>query len=277
MDFLNQYRPKRLGDVLGQPAVVRALKQFVAEPYSVAMLFHGDTGVGKTSTAFALAADLGCRVEEGDLGGVIELASGEQNGQHVRDTLRRLSLRPFFGSGWKVAIVNEVDRMTDAAETVWLDGLESLPDRSVVVMTTNSPERLSRRMRERCDQYAFEGRREKLQPVIQKMARRIWSEQVGGKVKPPKFDKLGVPNDGLYDCLNVSFRLAIQQLSRLVREARRGNGTTNLDAVAAQIDRDSLGVSSYVAQCDHCGHTQEVYAFAKKVKCVACGKTFTME
>jgi DNA polymerase III delta prime subunit len=43
------------------------------------------------------------------------------------------------GSGWKVVIINEADRMTPQAEVMWLDGLEKLPAKTVVVFTTNNP------------------------------------------------------------------------------------------------------------------------------------------
>jgi DNA polymerase III delta prime subunit len=61
-----------------------------------------------------------------------------------------------FGSGWKVIVANEADRMTAQAETVWLDRLESLPPRTVIVFTTNYPEKLSQRLRDRCTRLVFE-------------------------------------------------------------------------------------------------------------------------
>ena len=49
-----------------------------------------------------------------------------------------LSFRPMLGSGWKVLVCNEADRMTTSAETIWLDALEGLPPKSVIVFTTNA-------------------------------------------------------------------------------------------------------------------------------------------
>ncbi len=61
-----KYRPKNLSEVLGQSEVVRALRLFVAQPYPTSFLFHGDTGVGKTSAAVAMAYELGIAVDEGN-------------------------------------------------------------------------------------------------------------------------------------------------------------------------------------------------------------------
>ena len=49
----DKYRPRTLSEVLGQPEIVASLQRFVAAPYSCAMLFHGDSGIGKTSAAYA--------------------------------------------------------------------------------------------------------------------------------------------------------------------------------------------------------------------------------
>jgi DNA polymerase III gamma/tau subunit len=57
--LLKKYAPRTLDEVLGQPRVVAALQQFVAAPYPAAFLFFGESGVGKSATAAALAVELG--------------------------------------------------------------------------------------------------------------------------------------------------------------------------------------------------------------------------
>jgi hypothetical protein len=47
-----------------------------------------------------------------DRGGVIEIPGGTQDGRAAEDVLRRTHLAPMGGSGWKVVITNEADRMT---------------------------------------------------------------------------------------------------------------------------------------------------------------------
>jgi DNA polymerase III gamma/tau subunit len=64
--------------VLGQPKVVKTLQAFARNPYSTALLFEGETGTGKTSTAVALASALGCAVDQAEFGGLSMIASGEQ-------------------------------------------------------------------------------------------------------------------------------------------------------------------------------------------------------
>jgi DNA polymerase III delta prime subunit len=128
----------------------------VAAPHSNAFIFAGSSGVGKTAAAWALAKDLGC---DPDWGGVVEIPSGTQDGRAVEDLLRRMHLRPMGGSGWKVVIINEADRMTPQAEVMWLDGLEKLPSKTVVVFTTNNLHKLTDRFIRRCEVQRFDDAR----------------------------------------------------------------------------------------------------------------------
>src|SRR5262245_33117374 len=193
--LLTKYKPARLPDVVGQAGVVRPLKLFCTDPYPCAFLFHGETGVGKTCTAWALAAELGCNLDDPYYGGLAEIASGEQTADSVRTTLEALRYRPWNATGWRVLVVNECDRMSTQAEVIWLDALENLPPQTVVVFTTNSPEKLSKRLRDRCENYAFTSDLKALKPAIQGLARKVWKAE-GCKGSPPALDTLGMPTLG---------------------------------------------------------------------------------
>jgi hypothetical protein len=215
----DKYRPRTLAEVLGQPEIVASLRRFVAAPYACAMLFTGDSGIGKTSAAYALAHDLGCAVEEGELGGVFEIPSGSQTAESVRKILDLLRYRPLCGSGWRVLMVNECDRMALPVETIWLDALEHLPGDTVVVFTTNEPERLSQRFRNRCEEHAFVGGSDRLRPWIEALARQLWEREGVGPM--PDLDGIGMPTLGEAGSMTASFRLALQQLQRLLRAGGR--------------------------------------------------------
>jgi hypothetical protein len=181
---------------------------------SATMIFAGPSGVGKTAAALAIAADLEC---DPDWGGISEIASGMQNGQAVDNLLRSLRLRPLAGSGWKVAIVNEADRMTVQAEAVWLDGLEHLPAKTVVIFTTNNLGKLSQRFVRRCEVYHFDGSSAAFRAAMEKLVRQVWKNETG-KV-------IGALPEGLGQfegCDSVySIGLALQQITPY---ARMGDG-----------------------------------------------------
>ena len=276
MSLLTKYRPQTLADVRGQAQVTKQLERFARNPYPCAMLFHGETGIGKSATALCLAHALGVVCEQGEWGGLFEIPSGEMSGKEVKETLLALSFRPMCGSGWKVLVCNECDKMTASAEIIWLDALEHVPPKSVLVFTTNAPWRLQQRFRDRCEAYAFTSDSAKLKPAIKKLAQEIWKAEVG-KGKCPALDILGMPSLGSAETLHASFRLALQQLTRYIRAAQDGDGREGLEAEREQlIGSIGLGEQGW-ATCDHCGHQQDVQLGTGRHRCDKCGKTFVID
>jgi replication-associated recombination protein RarA len=215
-----KYRPRRLDQLWGQDEAVAILRRFCGHPCPRAFLFGGPTGTGKSSAALALAAEIGCDVAHEEMGGVFVISSGEQTADAVRSTMKRMWLTTLCGSGWKVLIINEADRMHLAAETIWLDALEHLPPRTIVIFTTNEPARLSRRMRDRCEEIAFEGRAEILGPCAQAFASAVWRAETG--MAPDSHTITSILASATTDDTlipELSFRRIMQKLARAI-EAR---------------------------------------------------------
>lgn len=174
-----RHRPKSLADLAGQSAATALLRAFAAEPYPAAFVFAGETGTGKTSAAVALAGELGCDLGAGEFGGVYVIPSGDQTAENVRDVWDRLAYAPWSGSGWRVLIVNEADRMGRPAENVWLDRLETIPARCVVIFTTNEAARLAQRFMDRCTVLRFESNARKLEAAGIAFVQRLWQQDTG--------------------------------------------------------------------------------------------------
>jgi DNA polymerase III delta prime subunit len=207
MTYVQKYRPAALEGLAGQPAAVRflsALVDYLRESHgSAAVVLHGPPGTGKTTAAWAIARRLGCDVEQAELGGTVEIASGQQDGRAVVDLAAALRLRPMCGSGWRVAIVNEADAMTRQAELVWLDVLENLPPRVVVIFTTNSLEGMSERFQSRCQVVEF---RADSPAAATGLVLSILAAE--GVPAPPEGAQFGLYGG------RVNYRLAVQQAHR---------------------------------------------------------------
>ena len=205
-----KYRPTSLDTIWGQDAAVKVLRNFAAAPHPAAFIFEGETGTGKTSAALALASALGCDLSQKEFGGVYSIASGEQSADAVREAYRQMFNSTWYGSGWKAAIVNEADRMSRPAETIWLDVLEALPPRTVIIFTTNEPGRLSQRFLDRCTRLAFESDAAKLRPSATAFAMAVWKAQTGKRLEP---GKIGQIVDATVADGRLSFRRLVQQLT----------------------------------------------------------------
>lgn len=168
-----------LGDILGQERVVSHLKTAMAKGrLSHAYLFLGPEGVGKASTARALAATLNCTAlrQDGDACGECpscrRLAAGThpdflvisppeskiQIGIDQIRELRRLAEYPPLGGGWRVALIKPAEALNaqnDAAANALLKTLEEPPEQHLLVLTARGEADLLPTVVSRCHKLAF--------------------------------------------------------------------------------------------------------------------------
>ena len=211
-----RHRPRTLSQVVGQPAAVAQLRQIVQGGRSASASLSGASGTGKTSAAWAVAGDLGCDLDAqpSEWGGVHQIASGDHNADTLRGLWDVLWTKPFSGSGWNVLIVNETEDINPTVERLWMDRLEDMPPRCIIIFTTNHPESLPERFIDRCDyRIDFDSSSDKLTAAARGLAASIWREETGGEI----------PADALADVLDratsagrLSFRRVVQALVPLI-------------------------------------------------------------
>jgi DNA polymerase-3 subunit delta' len=168
-------------EILGQEWVVSHLKTaMLAGRLSHAYLFLGPSGVGKATTARALAAALNCALPgaDGDACGTCPSCRRMHSGTHpdflviapaseghqaqikieqIRE-LRRLTAYPPLGGGWRVVLIKPAEALTasnDAAANALLKTLEEPPDRHLLVLTARGEAELLPTIVSRCHKLAF--------------------------------------------------------------------------------------------------------------------------
>ena len=118
-DWTEKYRPKSLSEVVGNPKAVGELKAWADSwnkgiPPKRAVILIGSPGIGKTTSAEALANDMGW--------GIIEMnASDQRTGEAIRNTALRGALTNTFDSdggylstkegGRKLIVLDEADSL----------------------------------------------------------------------------------------------------------------------------------------------------------------------
>jgi hypothetical protein len=207
--FTVKYRPQRLAELYGQPTVVERLRTFLARPYPCCMMFSGVTGAGKTSTAFALATELGVYWAADWL----HIESGDMDGGATEEVIRALRYAPWKPGGWRVVLVDEGDLWSPRSRKLWLSRLEDLPVRTIIIFTTNRKESFQQRELDRfiiqCD---FVTAATESRGAAQAYCDMIWEAETG---KPDGPDVSTLPN--IVERGHVSFRRVATAMESLIR------------------------------------------------------------
>ena len=112
--WAEKYRPQSLKEIVGNKKAVQDLRTWAEEwlsgiPEKRAVILHGSAGIGKTSSAHALARDLGWEV--------IELNASDQRTAGVIEKIAgsAASMNTFFG-GKRLIILDEADNIHGSAD-----------------------------------------------------------------------------------------------------------------------------------------------------------------
>ncbi len=175
------YRPLDFGDVIGQEAVVRTLRNAIEhDQVRQAYLFAGPRGTGKTSMARILAKAMNASggpnadfdpgtpiaraIADGSSLDVIEMDAASQRGiDDVREIRDRAVLQPVEG-GYKVYIIDEAHQLTSQAWNALLKLIEEPPPHLVFVFCTTDLASVLPTVRSRCQTFVFQ--RPRLQELV---------------------------------------------------------------------------------------------------------------
>ncbi len=155
-----KYRPQNFKDVVGQEAIVSALKQEIADKATAhAYLFCGARGTGKTSVARIMARELGCSPKD-----LYEIDAASNTSvddvRELRDGVRSLP----FESDVKVYIIDEVHMLSKSAFNALLKTLEEPPAHVIFILATTELHKVPETVISRCELHSFK------QPTVETLA-----------------------------------------------------------------------------------------------------------
>ena len=167
-----KWRPQRFEDVVGQRAIVTALKnQITAGRIGHAYLFTGVRGTGKTTCAKIFAKAVNCLhpeggdpcgeceickgIDNGSLLDVVEMDAASNNGvDDIRDLRDETAYTP-SACQYKVYIIDEVHMLSTAAFNALLKTLEEPPAHVIFILATTEIQKVPATILSRCQRYDF--------------------------------------------------------------------------------------------------------------------------
>lgn len=242
----NKYRPRKLSDLIGQPAVVATLTNAIKNKnIHHAYLLQGNFGCGKSTSARILAAMVNCengpttdpcgkcdhcvKIFENRHPDVIALdaASGGKIDE-VRTMKSNAYHRPISGCKKKIFIIEECHSLTTQGEEALLLLIEEPPEHVMFIMTTTELAQMRNTILSRCQ--------------VHKFSKVYWTVLFDHLKKIANAENLKIDDDSLRLCTklaNGSVRNALQYLDKLLAYSNSGDGIT------LGVAQDVLGVSDY--------------------------------
>ncbi|MFC4552986.1 MULTISPECIES: replication factor C small subunit [Halorussus] len=151
--WVEKYRPQTLDDVAGHEDIVSRLKRYVERNDLPNLLFSGPAGVGKTTSAVAIAKQLyGDDWEQNFL----ELNASDERGiDVVRDRIKNFARSSFGGYDYRIIFLDEADSLTSDAQSALRRTMEQFSNNTRFVLSCNYSSKIIDPIQSRCATFRF--------------------------------------------------------------------------------------------------------------------------
>jgi replication-associated recombination protein RarA len=166
-----KYRPTSIDDFAGLDKPKRILRKWIQAPSLRNWLFVGPSGTGKTSMGLAIAASLRAELHH--------IPSQDCNLETLQRVRKTCHYVPMAGKQLHLVLIDEADRMTDAAQVALLselDGTDASPN-TIWIFTCNAVERFEQRFLSRLIQVEFSSYG--MSSDATELVARVWRQETG--------------------------------------------------------------------------------------------------
>ena len=177
LQWLEKYRPRVMGDIVGNEETVGRLQALVEQGNTPNLILSGPPGTGKTTSVLALARTLlGDAFKEA----VLELNASDDRGiEVVRGRIKafaqkKVTLPP---GKHKIIILDEADSMTDGAQQAMRRTMELYSNTTRFALACNLSEKIIEPIQSRCAVLRFSKLTDK--HVLKRLQEVLHAEQAG--------------------------------------------------------------------------------------------------
>lgn len=177
-----RFRPRTISAFVGLDKPKRICTALAARPFESAWLFVGPSGTGKTTMALALAEMLPAEIHH--------IPSQECNLENIERVRRSCQYVPMAGYRMHMVLVDEADRMTDAAQVSLLSKLDStnFPPNTIFIFTCNATNRLEPRFLSRLRTVEFSSYG--IATDAAALLKSIWTAEAPATAAAPNFARI---------------------------------------------------------------------------------------
>lgn len=172
-NLARKYRPTKLEDLLGQDALVTAMRAaFENDRVAQAYILTGVRGVGKTTTARIIARSVNCaqgptlspcgvcqscqEIASDSSLDVYELDAASRTGvDAMRELIENIAYAPMAPGARKIYIIDEAHMLSTQAWNALLKTLEEPPEHVIFIFATTEPRKIPATIQSRCQKFSL--------------------------------------------------------------------------------------------------------------------------
>lgn len=176
LPLAEKYRPTTIDEFVGLEKPKKIMRKLAATPFNSAWLFVGPSGTGKTTMALALAAAIPAELHH--------IPSQNCNLETIERTRKTCQYLPMSGFKFHLVLVDEADRMSQAAQVSLLSKLDATdyPPNTIFIFTCNSTAGLEPRFLSRCHTVEFSSYG--ICSEVSQLLEKIWGFEFSGEFRP---------------------------------------------------------------------------------------------
>ena len=199
LPITEQYRPSTIKDCILPDRIRIPLTKWKERP-NTHLIFSGDAGTGKTTTALALAKDISPNSH------VILNGSKDNDDNFINNVLSKMMTSVSLYGEKRIIIYDESDRLTEKAQQGLRKPLEDYAKVTTIIFTVNYPDKLLSPIKSRCFEFDFNLIGNEIDTAKSELVKRLKYICKKEKKSVPQKDLLYIANSHFPDirkCLSI--------------------------------------------------------------------------